>query len=350
MFDYEAVPALTSRRGMFWVGAERVDHQGQTYLKGPMFVHWEAPLEVTRPYPLVLIHGGGGQGTDWMWTPDGRPGWTHYLVESGFAVFVVDRPGHGRASFHPDLLGRMGPPFSYEAARALFDSPSSGPASHPTAHLHTQWPGGSEVGDPLMDQLLAPTGPMIEPLGAGHALERARLAELLDRVGPAVVVSHSAGGPAGWLAADARPALVKAVVAIEPLGPPFASTPIGALDWGLTAAPLTYDPVVGDPAALAPVAHPSPTEHGPPLLLPADADRRLANLASIPIVVASAEASPLAHFDAHIVEFLRALGCKADLLRFADAGVRGNGHAMMFERNHRDALDVLCKWIDDAAR
>ena len=36
--------------------------------------------------------------------------------------------------------------------------------------------------------------------------------ELLERIGPAVVMVHSAGGPFGWLVADARPELVRALV------------------------------------------------------------------------------------------------------------------------------------------
>ena len=65
---------VTSRRGHFWVGADD---------RGPMFVYWEAPVEVTQPYPIVLVHGGGGQGLDYLGTPDGRPGWSTLLVEQG---------------------------------------------------------------------------------------------------------------------------------------------------------------------------------------------------------------------------------------------------------------------------
>ena len=27
-------------------------------MRGPMYVEWEEPVEVTQPYPIVLIHGG----------------------------------------------------------------------------------------------------------------------------------------------------------------------------------------------------------------------------------------------------------------------------------------------------
>ncbi len=337
---------ITSRRGFFWVGLERTTHPAGRTLRGPMYVQWEAPVEVTKPYPVVLIHGGGGQGTDYLGTPDGRPGWATHLLQEGYAVYVVDRPGHGRAAFHPDLLGPMTPPFTYEFAHWLFMPPPDGPASHPASHLHTQWPGSGPE-DEVADQLIAGTGPMMADFAASHALERERGAELLDRIGPAIVVSHSAGGPAGWQWADARPDLVKALVAIETMGPPFVKNPAMGLDldWGLCCAPLTFDPPVSDPSELELVVH--ELEDGrPPMTLQADPPRRLANLAKLPIAVVTAPASPFVHFDDHTVELLRQAGCDVERLRLADHGVHGNGHGMMMEKNNREALQPILDWID----
>lgn len=333
---FEGEP-VTSRRGFFWVGVERAAHPAGTVPRGPMFVQWEAPVEVRHRYPLVLVHGGGGQGLDWLGTPDGRPGWATYLVQEGYAVYVVDRPGHGRASYHPDVLGSMTAPFTHELAVGLFMSGAEGAIPHPTAHLHTQWPGSGELDDPMVDQFVASSGPMIQDFAAAHALEQTRLAELLDRIGPAIVMTHSAGGPAGWLVADVRPPLVKVLVAIEPLGPPFVHNPqLGfSLDWGVAAAPLTFDPTVSDASELA--TEPSqPTE-------PA---RTLPNLRRIPIAVVTAPGSLLGHADASTVAFLRQAGCDVDHLRLEDLGVHGNGHLMMLEKNSREVLDAILGWIE----
>ena len=51
--------ARTTRSGCFWIPGERVAMGDQTYQHGPLFASWGAPEHVTRPYPLVLIHGGG---------------------------------------------------------------------------------------------------------------------------------------------------------------------------------------------------------------------------------------------------------------------------------------------------
>jgi pimeloyl-ACP methyl ester carboxylesterase len=277
------------------------------------------------------VHGGGGQGLDWLGTPDGRPGWARYLVEEGYAVYVVDRPGHGRSSYHPDVLGPMGPPFTYELARFLFMPPGEGTAPSDVAQLHSQWPGSGEVGDPALDQFVASAGPMMGDFAAAHALDGARGAELLDRIGPAILIANSAGGPAAWLTADARPGLVQAIVAIEVMGPPFLENPDRglSLDWGLAASPLAYDPPVSDPSELR--------EAGPA--------RRLANLQGVPIAVVTGEASFLGQSDAATAGFLLQAGCDVEHLRLADHGVHGNGHLMMLERNNREALQPILDWL-----
>lgn len=54
---------------------------------------------------------------------------------------------------------------------------------------------------------------------------------MLDRIGKAIVITHSASGPDAWLLADRRPGMLAAIVAVEPRGPVFGETPgIGSLD------------------------------------------------------------------------------------------------------------------------
>jgi pimeloyl-ACP methyl ester carboxylesterase len=222
------------------------------------------------------------------------------------------------------------------------------PDSHPTADRHTQWPGDRGEDDAALEAIVASSGPMTADLAVGQQLDQSRGAELLDRIGPAILMTHSLGGPAGWLIADARPDLVKAIVAVEPIGPPFAVQPqLGlSLDWGITQAPMTFDPPAGEASEIQRVTQDPPAEGGIPLELQADPPRRLPNLAGIPIAVVSAEASPFAHFGDHTVAFLRQAGADAEHVRLADHGVNGNGHAMMLENNSREALEVILRWLD----
>lgn len=105
------IPTRTSRRGNFWVQGERTTMEGKTYQRVPLCVTWEAPERSKHPHPTVLIQGGATQATEWLDTPDGRPGWAQRLVEAGYVVFTVDRSTQGRSPYHPDIVGKMGPAF-----------------------------------------------------------------------------------------------------------------------------------------------------------------------------------------------------------------------------------------------
>ena len=316
-------PAKTRRRGQFWITAERVKHGDQQYQRGPMYVRWETAETVTKPFPIVLVHGGTLQGTEWLDTPDGRPGWAERLVEAGYAVLIVDRPGHGRSPYHPDIVGLTGPQFSYDRAKQVYFPEEA-------ADRQTQWPFNPED-EAAFDAFLAPYGPMPANLAASQDMDADRLARLLDRIGPAIVVTHSASGPDGWLVADRRPGLVKAIVSVEPMGPPFGATPgIGELSWGLTAAPVTYDPPRASPAEVR-EADPST------LVVPA--------LEDLPIAVVTGETSAFAEYAPEIVDYLKNAGALAEQLHLPDFGILGNGHGLIYELNSDAALGLVLDWL-----
>src|SRR4029078_12835246 len=90
------------------------------------------------------------------------------------------------------------------------------------AKKHTQWPGDGpnkgQKGDPIFDAFYAT---QVETVISNEVTQQCNQdagAALLDRIGPAIVLTHSQSGPFGWLIADARPQLVKAASAIEPPG------------------------------------------------------------------------------------------------------------------------------------
>jgi len=319
---WSASPVRTLRRGHFWVPGEHVLLGGMTYQRGPMFVEWEAPERITRPWPIVLMHGGGFQGTEWFDTPDGRPGWAQRLVEAGYAVLVVDRPGHGRSPLHVETMGPMGPPFSYEGGQRIYF-----PGDDPR---HTQWPF-SRNDEAAMDEFIAGYGPLPADLEASETMDADRMAALLDRIGPAILITHSASGPDGWLVADRRPHLVKAIASIEPMGPPFAVIPnIGPMRWGPTAAPLRFEPPVTDPEVVRGAA--------PGVF-------RLPSLVGLPILIVTAEASAFAAASPPTAAFLNAAGASAELLHLPDHGVHGNGHGLIYEKNSDAALAPVLTWL-----
>jgi pimeloyl-ACP methyl ester carboxylesterase len=73
-------PYILYRQANFYVGD--VPYQ--------MYVQRLKPRQHRHKLPIVLIHGGGFDGSYWLATPDGREGWAPYLVEQGWDVYVVD--------------------------------------------------------------------------------------------------------------------------------------------------------------------------------------------------------------------------------------------------------------------
>ncbi|WLS81068.1 alpha/beta hydrolase (plasmid) [Erwinia pyri] len=320
---WRITPPRVVCRGHFWIAGERTEQNGLTYQRGPMYVEWEAPETVSQPFPVVLMHGGGFQGTEWFDTPDGRPGWAQRFVENGYAVLVIDRPGHGRSPFHVETFGEMGPPFSYEGGQHIYFPGND--------ERHTQWPFAVDDED-AMDEFIAGYGPLPKDLALSQTSDADRMASLLDRIGPAIIVTHSASGPDGWLTADRRPDRVKAIVAVEPMGPPFAVIPnIGTMTWGITAAPLRFEPAVNSIDAV------HNAEPGS-LTLPA--------LKDLPILIVTAEASAFAAASPPTAAFLNSAGASAELLHLPDHGVYGNGHGLIYENNSDEALVPVLQWLE----
>jgi pimeloyl-ACP methyl ester carboxylesterase len=180
-------------------------------------------------------------------------------------------------------------------------------------------------------------------------LNQQAVAALLDRIGPAIVLTHSQSGPFGWLIADARPKLIKAVVAVEPAGPPFQNSVLGtekARAWGVTDIPITYDPPLNDPTELKIEQQDQPD--GPDLVVcwqqqaPA---RRLVNLANIPALVLTAEASYHAVYDHCTAKYLAQAGVKVTALRLGDHGIHGNAHMVMLEKNNLQVAGAIADWL-----
>ncbi len=182
------------------------------------------------------------------------------------------------------------------------------------------------------DTFIAPFGPLPDDIAVWQKLDQDRLASLLGKIGPAVLVTHSASGSDGWLVADRCPELVVAIVTVEPMGPPFGKTPnIGALNWGLTAVPVTYDP---------PRATPEEVRDAEPATL------RIPALKGMPVAVVSGEVSPQSKYAPQMVEFLKQAGAAVDALHLPDLGIHGNGHGLIYEKNSDEAIQPVLHWLD----
>lgn len=173
---------------------------------------------------------------------------------------------------------------------------------------------------------------------------------LLDEIGPAVLIAHSQGGLYGWSIADGRPELVKALVQVEPTGPPFQNAVFSTdftRPWGLTTIPLGFEPYPEDEdEPLATKNFPSNSTDLSDCLLQAEPVRKLPNLADIPILIESGEASFHAVYDYCSALFLKQAGVSSvEYWNLADRGIHGNAHMQFLEKNSDKIAAALDKWI-----
>jgi pimeloyl-ACP methyl ester carboxylesterase len=322
----EAGPISLRDQGFFWTGVRTKEVEAPARGGGPatkghaidgqMHVGFQLVARKRHPYPLVLVHGGGGQATDWMGTPDGRDGWLDYFLAAGFDVYFVDRPAHGRSPnsrFYGDQLGAQ--PTTEFIANAF------------TVQSGKQYPGGGAANsrEVALHTASSEPGPT-----ASNAVLKENLGELLDRIGPAIIVTHSAGGASGWLAMEARPNLVKGVLAIEPV--------MGITD---NLAPLmTFKPALAAGERIETEALPPEGEGLQPCRLqPKDKVRTVPAFAGKPVLFVVSPLSfpmftPTVHCSVHT---LNQLGANAKLARLKeDYKIEGNGHFMNEELNNGD--------------
>ncbi len=343
------------RSGYFFVGGRYVDTKAGPIMERQMYVEFRKPERPTRPYPIVMIHGAAQTGTNFTGTPDGRKGWADYFVEQGYTVYVVDQPARGRSAYNESIAPVVRFPANQLESRFTATARSN---LWPQAKLHTQFPGEGPNkgtrGDPVFDQFYASQVQYIGRNAVSEQLLREAGAALLDKIGPAIVLTHSQSGPFGWVIADARPQLVKGIVAAEPSGPPLRNAVFGtapARPWGITETPLAYDPPITDPKQLKVVEQPAPD--GPNLVAcmqQGQPAHQLANLRNIPVMVFVAEASYHAAYDHCTAKWLSQAGVKTDFVRLEDAGLRGNGHMVMIEKNSLEIAALVQRWIESNVR
>ncbi|KAI9148299.1 putative fusarubin cluster-esterase [Paramyrothecium foliicola] len=259
-----SIPEEPSVRSYFYVGGSySKDDSGEHVFRDQMYVERLFPINgITKEVPVVLIHGQAMTGTNFLNKPDGGRGWASDFIRQGYEVYIVDQVLRGRSAWHPKAPKANY--FSAERIQQRFTATKSY-GLWPQAINHTQWPGSGIMGDEIFDAFYSSNVQFIDdPVPQQMAVQKAGAA-LLDRIGkPVILVGHSQGGVMPVLIADARPELTKALVLLEPLGPPFRNAIFGNSStraWGLSDIPLGYHPPVSESTELTQRVYPATEEH-----------------------------------------------------------------------------------------
>ena len=328
-------------QGSFFVGGRMVQgkgvydpakqtgntNEGNTFWADQMYVQYQIPAN-PRKYPLVLVHGGGGTGRVWETTPDGREGYQTLFLRRGFPVYIVDFPRRGRAGFPsyngpfgevdgstivPNRTGRAGVQYAWSRWRL-------GP-KYPEVFPVQQFPMKG------LDQFMQHLVPTVSD---DPGIISGALVALLEKIGPAILVTHSQSGLFGWLA-GARSPNVKGIISYEP-GFVFPKDEMPA---------------------------PIPLYKGTQVAGTGVTPAEFANLAKIPIQVVYGDnipKSPIPDLVADgrraqevtsrlFVQALNGKGGKASVLLLPDAGLYGNSHFMFSDLNNVEVADQLSAFL-----
>lgn len=148
-----------------------------------------------------------------------------------------------------------------------------------------------------------------------------------------------------------RPNRVKGIVQLEPSGPPFTlRPPFGndpAFAFGLTDLAIGYQPPAGVNASkIETIVEPAiDNEHDECIMqkLPA---KQLTNLAKIPELVVTGEASFHTPYDYCTVKYLRQAGVQVEYADLGKEGIHGNGHMFFMEKNNLEIAERVYRWLE----
>ena len=176
--------------------------EGQTFHGDHAYVFYQIP-DKARKYPLVMWHGFGQFSKTWETTPDGREGFQNIFLRRRFPVYVIDQPRRGNAGRStvaaniepiPDEQGWFGTfrigiwPNYFEGVQFARDSVT-------------------------LEQYFRSMTPSVGSIDVNVNAEA--VSALFDKIGPAILITHSHSGGMGWLTAI-KNQNVKAIVSYEP--------------------------------------------------------------------------------------------------------------------------------------
>ena len=293
---------------------------GQSFHGDHLYAFYQVPQN-PKALPIVMLHGAFQSARSWETTSDGREGFQTLFLRRGFPVYLIDQPRRGRA-------GNSSVAASVEPSpndQLFFDQFRLGKWPHYFDNV--QFDRKPET----LNQFFRSVTPNTGPYDASVITDA--MSALFDKVGPAILFTHSQGGGPGWLTAIKNPK-VKAVVTFEPGSgfifpqgelPPAMPSAAGTLSpEGVSMVDfqkLTRIPIViyyGDNFPTAPT-----TERGQ--------DNWRVRLAMARLWV----------------DAVNRHGGDARLVHLPEMGIRGNTHFLMSDLNNVQIADLVSWFLAD---
>lgn len=311
-----------AEQGSFAVGGTVLrDSAGHTYHGDHAYVFYQNPVDARR-YPLVFAHGVGQFSKTWETTPDGREGFQNIFLRRGFGVYLVDQPRRGNAGRSTETV-TLSPAFDEELWFNRFRV-----GIWPNYFEGVQFSRDPEALNQYFRQMTPTIG------SVDFEVYSDAYAALFERIGPAIFVTHSQGGPVGWQTL-LKTRNIRAIVSYEPGGGiPF---PVGQV------------PEEGRVLTLS-----KKTEG---IEVPMDV---FLEYTKIPIVVYYGDNLPETDERPEIYEWTRRLhlmrrwaemlnkrGGDVTVIHLPEVGLHGNTHFPMSDLNNKEVAELMFQWLEE---
>jgi hypothetical protein len=324
-------PIMIQEQGSFAVGGTAIKNpgtfdpfkptpDGQTFHGDHAYVFYQIPVKA-RKYPLVMWHGIGQFSKTWETTPDGREGFQNIFLRRGFGVYLIDQPRRGNAG-RSSVAGTITPT---PDEQGWFNTFRVG--IWPDYFEGVQFARDSAT----LNQYFRAMTPNIGPIDMN--VNTSAVSALFNKIGPAILVTHSHSGGMGWATA-VKNQNIKAIVSYEP-GSGFIFPE-------------------GDVPAPIPMAGGSLAAFGVPL-------SDFMKLTKIPIIIYYGDNIPDIPIDNPGQDGWRARLEMARLWRDAvnshggdvtvvplpEIGIKGNTHFPFSDLNNIEIADLLSNWLKE---
>jgi len=336
--DGKGEPLSVEKQGSFFAGGTVITSStGDTFHGDEAYVEFEIPHQA-RELPMIMWHGGGQFSKTWESTPDGRDGYEQIFARRGFAVYVIDQPRRGNAG--RSTVGTTIPNAvpSESSIWSIFRLGSWLPPAAPAFFPNVQFPKDVQG---ALDQYYLQETPNTGPERIDEAtreLESNAVIDLLNKIGPGILLTHSNSGQYGWTTGMLAPNLVKAIVAYEPAAyafpsddvPPDVPTQIAQL--AAITAPQLYSPEQFNNLT-----------HMPILIIFGD---------NIDFDAPSSDFGVelwrlVTHRAAQFADAVNKRGGQAEVLYLPSIGLRGNTHFAFSDLNNVQVADQLSSYLHE---
>lgn len=314
------IPLVIQEQGSFALGdTVTTDKDGHQFHGDHAYVFYQKPV-YPRKYPIVFLHGIHQASKTWETTPDGREGFQNIFLRCGFATYNMTLPRRGNAG-----RGQIGMEIKPVYNEQLWYTKWR-IGIYPDYFDGVQFARDKESLNQFMRQMVPETGPTDFEMNAGV------VAELFDKLGGGILMSHSQGVMHTWKILP-KTHNVKAVVTLEgggyfsfPTDEPRPKTDAEEGQEYIMVSLDTFEAFTTMPILLI-YGDNIPTERND--IYELDVWRIRIGLAR------------------QWAETVNRRGGDVTLIHLPEIGIKGNTHFPMSDLNNVDVADVISRWLHE---